>query len=108
MARNDAIELGESLDLVDDNPAHLGGAFGSFLRQFEDAAPELVARAFQLALHFGGHLLHALDGFAKTFVRTLEQGLGVADGLLVDCAHRFGRALALFLRRSRGRVRTVR
>ena len=97
MARNDAIEFGQRLDLVDDNPAHLRGAFGRFLRQFEDAAPEFVARAFQLALHFRGHLLHALDGFGKALVRALEQGLGIAGGLLVDCAHRFGGALALFL-----------
>ena len=33
--------------------------------------------------------------FSKALVRALEQGLGVAGGLLVDCAHRFGGALAL-------------
>src|SRR4029079_18421140 len=96
MARNDAIEFGKSLDLVDDDPAHLRGAFGSFLRQLEDAASEFVARAFEFALHFRGHLLHALDGFAKTLVCALEEGLGLADGLLVDRTHRFGRALAFF------------
>ena len=60
MAGDDAVELGQRLDLVDDDAAHLRGAFGGLLRQFEDAAAQLGARGFELALHLGRHLLHAL------------------------------------------------
>src|SRR5580692_7135658 len=41
---DDAIELGQSFDLIDDDAAHLRGALGGLLRQFEDAAAQLGAR----------------------------------------------------------------
>ena len=44
MAGDDAIELGERLDLINDDAAHLGGAFRGFLRQLEDAFAQLCAR----------------------------------------------------------------
>ena len=59
MTRDDAVEFGQRFDLIDDNAAHLRGAVGGFLRQFENAAPQLVAGDFELALHLGGHLPHA-------------------------------------------------
>ena len=49
VAGDDAIELGQRLDLVDDHAAHLGGAVGGLLRQFEDALAQLAARGLELA-----------------------------------------------------------
>ena len=43
MAGDDAVELGQRLDLIDDDAAHLRGAVGGLLRQFEDAAAQLAA-----------------------------------------------------------------
>ena len=60
MAGDDAIELGQRLDLVDDDAAHLRRAFGGLLRQLEHAAAQFGARRLQLLLHFRRHLLHAL------------------------------------------------
>ncbi len=97
VAGNDTIELGQRLDLIHDDATHLRGVFGGFLRQFEHAATQFAARCVELALHFGSHLLHALDGFGKALIGVAEQGLGVAGGLLVKRAHRLGRALPLFL-----------
>ena len=62
---DDAVELRQRLDLVDDDAAHLRGALGGLLRQFEHAAAQFGAGGFQLLLHFGGHLLHALQVSAK-------------------------------------------
>ena len=61
MAGDDAVELGQRLDLVDDDTAHLGGAVGGLLRQFEDAPAQLVAGRLELLLHLGGHPLQALE-----------------------------------------------
>ncbi len=97
MAGDDAVEFGQRLDLVDDDPAHLGGAFGGFLRQFEDAAMQLGAGGFQLALHLGRHLLHALHRLGKAVVGLAEQRMGVAGGLIVDRPHRFGGLATLIL-----------
>src|SRR5262249_50019048 len=41
---DDSIELGQGLDLVPDNPAHLRGILRRFLRQLEHAAAQLPAR----------------------------------------------------------------
>ena len=43
MAGDDAVELGQRLDLIDDDAAHLGRAVGGLLRQLEDAAAQLAA-----------------------------------------------------------------
>ena len=61
VAGDDAVELGQRLDLVDDDAAHLRGALGGLLRQLEDATAQLGARRLELALHLGRHLLHALE-----------------------------------------------
>ena len=37
MARDDAIEFGQRLDLIDDDLTHLSGALGGLLRHFENA-----------------------------------------------------------------------
>ena len=69
MARDDAVELGQRLDLVDDHAAHLGGAFGGLLRQLEDALAQLGARRVELVLHLGGHPLEALDHLGEALRR---------------------------------------
>ena len=97
VAGDDAVELGQRLDLIDDDAAHLRGAFGGFLRQFEDAAAQLGAGGFELALHLGGHLLHALHRLGEALVGVAEHRVGVAGGLVVDRAHRLGGAAALVL-----------
>ena len=66
MTGDNAIELRQGLDLVDDDTAHLRRALGGFLRQFEDAAPQLGPRRLQLLLHFRRHLLHALHDLGVT------------------------------------------
>ena len=65
VAGDDAVELGQSLDLIDDDAAHLRGAFGGLLRQFENAAAQLGAGRLELLLHFAGHLLHALHDLGE-------------------------------------------
>src|SRR5262245_52708010 len=87
---NNAIQFGQCLDLVHDDPTHLRGAFGRFLRQFEYPAPQFAARGFEFALHFRGHLLHALHGFGKALVCLAEDRLSVAGSLRVDRPQRFG------------------
>ena len=66
---DDAVELGQRLDLVDDHAAHLGGAFGGLLRQFEDALAQLGAGGFELLLHLGRHLLEPVDHLGETLRR---------------------------------------
>ena len=82
MAGDDAIELGQGLDLVDDDAPHLRRALGGLLRQFENAAAQFGARRLQLLLHFRRHLLHALHD------------LGEASGGLVEHGLHFGRGFA--------------
>ena len=77
MAGDDAVELGQRLDLVDDDAAHLRGAFGGLLRQFEDAAAQLGAGRLELALHLGGHLPHALQRLGEA-LRGLREHLVVS------------------------------
>ena len=78
MAGDDAVELGQRLDLIDDDAAHLRGAVGGLLRQFEDAVAQLGARGFELALHLGGHLLQALDHVGEALGGLREHLVGVA------------------------------
>src|SRR5262249_57980379 len=66
MTSDDAIELGQRLDLIDDHAPHLRRAFRRLLRQLEDALTQLVAGRVQLVLHFGSHLLEALDHLGET------------------------------------------
>ena len=44
MPGDNAVELGQSLDLIDDDAAHLRRAFGRLLRQLENAATQFGAR----------------------------------------------------------------
>src|SRR5262249_61319492 len=60
VARHDAVELGQRLDLVDDYAPHLGRAFGGLLRQLQDALAPLGSRAVELLLPLGRQLLHSL------------------------------------------------
>src|SRR5262245_61370223 len=87
MARYDAVELGQRLDLVDDHAAHLGRAFGSLLWQSENAPAQLVAHCFDLTAHLGpyflqlfGEVLRHLREHRTRLVRHLfvliGQGLG--------------------------------
>src|SRR5262249_11245859 len=69
VAGDDAVELGERFDLLDDDAPHLRSALGSLVRQLEDAATQLAAGAVELALHLGGHLLDAQDDLAETVLR---------------------------------------
>src|SRR4029077_5106359 len=63
----------------------------------EDAAMQLGTGGFQLLLHLGRHLLHALHRFGEAFVGVAEHLVGVAGSLIVDRAHRLGAAAALVL-----------
>ena len=65
MAGDNAIELGERLDLIDDDAAHLRCALGGLLRQFENAAAQFGAGRLELLLHFRRHLLHALHDLGE-------------------------------------------
>ncbi|MBV6489013.1 MAG: hypothetical protein GHHEDOFH_02990 [Pseudorhodoplanes sp.] len=95
MARYDAVELGERLDLVDDHAAHLGGAFGGLRRHFQDAAAQLGAGGVELVLHLCRHLLDALQHVGEPLGRLAEDHMGVAHRLFVDVLHRVLGALAL-------------
>ena len=90
MAGDNAVKFGQCLDLVHDDLTHLRSAFSRFLRQFEYPAPQFAARGFKFAMHFGGHLLHALHGFGKALIRLAEMRLSVAGGLRVNRPQGFG------------------
>ena len=60
MARDDAVKLGERLDLVNDHAPHLGRALSGLLRQFENVLAQLCARCFDLTAHLGPHFLQLL------------------------------------------------
>ena len=87
MAGDDAVELGQRLDLIDDDAAHLGGALGGLLRQLEDALAQLGAGGFELALHLRGHALEPVDHVGEALCRLGEHGVRIAGGALVDAAH---------------------
>ena len=98
MAGDDAVELGQRLDLIDDDAAHLRGAVGGLLRQFEDAAAQFGAGRLQLALHLGGHLPHALQRLGEALRGLREHLVGLAAVLGVDAVQQLAGALALLLR----------
>ena len=66
VAGDDAVELGQRLDLVDDDAPHVGGGLGRLLRQLENALAQLGARALELLLHLGGHLLQTRRASRRT------------------------------------------
>ena len=97
MARHDAVELDQSLDLLDDHAAHLRGGLGGLLRHFENDLAQFGAGVVELALHLGGHFLDALENLRNALGGLLENGVGVAHRLLVDALHRILGALAFLL-----------
>ncbi len=110
VTRDDAVELGERLHLVDDHAPHLRGALRGFRGQLQHAAAQLLAGELELALHVRRHPAHALHDVGEAlgrllehlvgFVRgLLEQTLAVVGHLLVDAAQCFERQLALLVGR---------
>ena len=87
MAGDDAVELGQRLDLVDDDAAHLRGAVGGLLRQLENALAQLAACRLELLLHLRGHLLQAVDHVGEAFGCLLEHRVRLVGRLLVDAVH---------------------
>ena len=100
MMGDDAVELGERLDLVDDHLAHLRGVVGGLLRHFQHAAAQLVARRLELLVHFGSHLLHGLHHRAEPLGRLLEHRIRFVGALLVEVVHGIEGLLPLVLGRS--------
>ena len=98
MTGDNAIELGQRLDLVDDDAPHLRRALGGLLRQFEDAAAQFGARRLQLLLHFRRHLLHALHDLGETLGGLIEHRMHLGRGFVVDRVQGLAGAFALFLR----------
>ena len=94
---DDTVELRQCLDLVDDDLAHLRGGLGGLLRHFQHAAAQLVAGRFQLALHLGGHLLHAADHGGELVGGLLEHRIRFFGALLIDLGHRIRSLAAFFL-----------
>ncbi len=110
VAGDDPVQFRQRLDLVDDHPAQLRRALGGLLRQLQDAAPQLLARAFEFVLHFAGHLPHGLQHVGEARGRAVQHGLRLARGLpeqrmrfvrrlLVDAVQGFRRALPLLFGR---------
>ena len=97
MPADDAVQFGERLDLVDHDAAHLGGRFRGLLRQFQNAALELVAGLVELRLHLARHVPHARQHIGEAIRRLPEDRVGFADRLFVDRAHHFAGTVALLL-----------
>ena len=72
VAGDDAVELGQRLDLVDDDASHVGGGLGRLLRQLEYPLAQLGARALELLLHLGGHLLQTVEHLGEPLRRLRE------------------------------------
>ena len=107
---DDPVQFRQRLDLVDDHPAQLRRALGRLLRQLKNAAPQLLARAFEFMLHFAGHLPHGLQDVGETRGRALqhafrlvrrlpEQRMRFVRRLLVDAVQGFRRTLPFLLGR---------
>ena len=75
MPGDDAIELGQRLDLIDNDTPHLRRAVRGLLRQLEHPAPQFGTCSFELTLHFRRHLLHALHDVGEAFGGLREYGL---------------------------------
>ncbi len=100
VAGDDAVELGQGFDLVDNDAAHLRGAVGRLLRQFENALAEFPTGRFELALHFGRHLPHALKRLGEPLRRLQEQLVRFARVLIVDVAEQVAGALTFLFERA--------
>ncbi len=105
MTRDDPVQFGQRLDLVDNDLAHLRGALGGFLRHLQHAAAQFVARGFQLVMHLQSHLLHALHHRGELVRRLLEHGVGFLGAALIHFAHGVGCQPAFLLRRRANRFK---
>ena len=65
IAVDDFVQLRERLDLVGDETAHRGCAFARFVRQFEHAALQFLARLVEGMLHFVGDFAQFAEASAK-------------------------------------------
>ena len=115
MTRDDPVQFGQRLDLVDNHLAHLRGVLGGFLRHFQHAAAKLVAGRLQFVMHFRSHLLHALHHGREPVGRLLEHRIRFLGALLIELAQGLGRQPAFLFGRGahrlelaadRGRTRT--
>src|SRR6516164_2186787 len=97
VAGDDAVELGQRLDLIDDDAPHVRGGIRRLLRQLENALAHLGSRALELATHLGGHLLQLVEHVGEALRRLREHGMRFFARLLVDAAHRLAQPLTLFL-----------
>ena len=97
MAGHDPVELGQRLDLIDDDAPHVGGGVRGLLRQLENALAQLGARALELATHLGGHLLQLVEHVGEALRGLREHAMRLFARLLVDAAHRLAQARTLFL-----------
>ncbi|CEG07380.1 hypothetical protein BN961_00769 [Afipia felis] len=97
MAGDNAVELGQGFDLIDDDLAHLRGAFGCFLRQFQHAAAQIGAGGVKFLMQFGSHLLHRVDDVAELVGCFREHAGCILSAAIVNLAHRLERLAALVL-----------
>ena len=107
VTRDDPVQFGQRLDLVDDHLAHLRGVLGGFLRHFQHAAAKLVAGGLQLVMHFRSHLLHALHHGGEPVGRLLEHRIRFLRALLIELVHGLGGQPALLFGRGADRLELV-
>src|SRR6516165_2017218 len=97
VARYDAIELGQRLDLIDDDASHMGGGVRRLLRQLENTLAQLGTRPLELLTHLGGHLLQLVEHVGEALRRLREHRVRLLARLLVDAVHRLAQARPLLL-----------
>ena len=94
-ARHQGGELVQRLDLVGDDPAHVGGRFLRLLRQLDRAAADLGAGRLELVLDLRRHRAKLARRVAEAPGRGAERLAHLVDDLLIGLAQRRGRAGAL-------------
>ena len=97
MARHDAVELGQGLDLINDDAAHVRSGVRCLLRQLENALAQLSARRFELAAHVGAHLLQLVQNLGEALRRLRQHDVRLLARLLVDAVHGLAQARPLLL-----------
>src|SRR5205809_815747 len=96
-ARHDAVELGQGLDLIDDDAPHVRSGVRRLLRQLEDALAQLSARRFELAAHVDTHLLQLVQNLGEALRRLRQHRVRLLARLLVDAVHGLAQARPLLL-----------